>query len=317
MIESLDKTLLLEEAERLTKEILEDRAPRKRRSDAGKKRGPNSKTRSDAGLKRESYNSCMPLMKTYLSVKNKLLKKAPVEGEEPVSQDQNGIFNIIHRHNRTINGNYAIVHRGQAYNRTVKHVKGYTIDLERLRFMAIQDAVYNDFSCQDTIRFKQELESLNLPKNTSFFELFSRLYHIPEEDVLRWSYNEWRQVYDLEFKDGKQIDQDFRFDYRCKPGTEAFREKYVAQLFESAQRDMEELKKTKEYINERARYRASLIACGQVYYKDILLANEAESASWSMKKLTTEVNKLIDYDVIGQEVERYMLDWLEKKITNN
>ena len=63
--------------EELLKRVAEltNKQPRKPRSDKGRTRGPNSKVRSDKGTHRPLYTNAMPAMKTYLSVKNKLLNR--------------------------------------------------------------------------------------------------------------------------------------------------------------------------------------------------------------------------------------------------
>lgn len=301
--------------EELLKRVYEltDKQPRKPRSDKGKTRGPNSKVRSDKGTHRLVYINAMPAMKTYLSVKNKLLNRELTDDDEPLRLDHNNIFIVINRKSKSKDFNHTIIHRGKAMNRTVKHIKGYTIDVEKLRFLALQDALFDDFTCYDAFRFKQELKAFCLPNNTSFFELFSKLYHIAPEDAPRWKYEEWRQAYDMVCD--KVLEPDFIFDYNCRPGTEAFKQEYGDVIASAREQDLMELSKTKAYINKRARYRDSLIASLEHFHRDKLLQNP-ESVSWSMAKLNKEIASRIDFDDVEQQADNHMIEWSNNILDN-
>lgn len=301
--------------EELLKRVAEltNKQPRKPRSDKGKTRGPNAKVRSDKGTHRPLYTNAMPAMKTYLSVKNKLLNRELTDDDEPLRLDHNNIFIVINRKGKSKDFNHTIVHRGQALHRTVKHLKGYTIDVEKLRFLALQDALFDDFSCHDTIRFQQELKTFHLPNNTSFFELFSKLYHIAPEDAPRWKYEEWRQAYDLVCD--QILEPDFTFDYNCRPGTEEFKEKYGDLIASARERDLMELSKTKAYINERSRYRDSLIASLEHFHRDKLLQTK-ESESWSMSRLNKEIASRIDFSEVEMQADNHMLEWSNNILDN-
>ena len=281
---------------------------RKVRNDKGKARGPNSHIRSDAGMKRASYISLQSKMKTYLSVKNKLLSKVVSNEDESLQLDHNNIFIVIKRKNKSVQGYNQVVYRGKALHRTVKHIQVKSIDLEKFRFEAIQDALFNEFTTRDAARFKQELKALNLTEDCSFFKLFCELYHIKSEDAPRWKYEDWRVMYDM--VSSQVLPSEFKFNYDERPGTDAFNALYLAD-FRSAK--LAQITSSKEYINERARYRDLLLAQEKQKYRFELL-NDPISEDWTTTKLSREVNKRIDKIRINKQVEEYMSAWCEKKL---
>ena len=286
---------------------------RKVRSDKGKSRGPNSKVRSDLGTRRTRYVNLQPKMKIYFSVKNRLLHRVVTDEDEALQLDHNNIFIVIKRKNKSVKGYNQVVYRGKALHRTVKHIQVKSIDLEKLRFEAIQDVLFDDFTCQDAVRFKQELRVLNLPNNCSFFDLFAELYHVEPEDVPRWKYEDWRVMYDI--VSSQLLPPEFKFRYDERPGTEEFNRKYGEAFELKRLSDLAELANSKEYINEKARYRDLLLAQEKQKYRFELL-NDPASEDWTINKLTREVNKRIDKEKIDKQVEDYMLEWSNNKLNN-
>lgn len=284
---------------------------RKVRNDKGKTRGPNSHIRSDAGIKRTSYINMSPKMKTYFIVKSRLLNRTISNEDESLQLDHNNIFIVINRKNKSIHGNNQVVYRGKAIHRTVKYIKGKSLDLERLRFEALQESLFDDMDSRDCENFWQEIEALNIPDYPIFLDLFCALYHVEPQDAPRWKYDDWRTMYNLVSDD--ILSKDFIFKYNERPGTEAFSNKYGNELTAYQVAQLMEFTRTKAYINEKARYRDLLLSKEKEYYRQELLKDPA-SESWSINKLTREINKRIDKNQIDKQVEEYMRVWSRNKL---
>ena len=125
------KEELLQELEELGYDPL---TGRKHRSDAGIKRGPNSHIRSDAGTSK----NCRVLepVVLYSRVLNNLLKDTRECVQ--VQKDINDIYLPIVRPSTVQMINHNVVTHGVSKARTVKHIAGYTTDLEKDRVEALQ-----------------------------------------------------------------------------------------------------------------------------------------------------------------------------------
>lgn len=283
---------------------------RKQRSDKGTIRGPNSKTRSDKGEKRLPYASRDPIV-SYQIVKTRLLSKEVSSQDDGLQLDINGIFCPVIRQNKTKNEEYFVVIHGVKKNRTVRHIKGYTVDLEKYRFEALQNAASN-MPIPEEYRsiFKREIEQTNA---NTWIELFCRLYHIKEEDYLLWTYEHWKNDYLIICEE--KLDNNFQFNLRYSPGSEQFMPEYSFRIGELRQEKEETLALSKEYENVRARYRDLLLSKAEQQIRNELLSQQ-EFDELSKTQLDKLVRKQINKEEINNQVEDYMKSWLSNKVQN-
>lgn len=186
--EALRIQKLLEQARQLKKQT------RKPRADKGIQRGPNSKTRSDAGILRPHLSSLAPkeLLTVYLIVKNRLFRSARNE-DYNVYQDQDGFYIPREAPTKTTYKNYIVTHQGARIPRTVKHVQGKKIDLEQYRYQALQDkaTLYPLEIIPE--KYQQQLsQEIRRARATTWLDLFCNWYFLDETEVLTTSYQQWR-----------------------------------------------------------------------------------------------------------------------------
>lgn len=281
---------------------------RKQRSDKGTIRGPNSKTRSDKGEKRLPYASRDPVV-SYQIVKTRLLSKEVSSQDDGLQLDINSIFCPVIRQNKTKNEEYFVIIHGVKKNRTVRHIKGYTVDLEKYRFEALQNAASN-IPIPEEYRsiFKQEIEQTNA---NTWIELFCRLYHIKEEDYLLWTYEHWKNDYLIMCEE--KLDNNFQFNLQYSPGSEQFMPEYAFRIGELRQEKEETLVLSKEYENVKARYRDLLLSKAEQQIRNELLSQQ-EFDELSKTQLDKLVRKQINKEEINSQVEDYMKNWLSNKV---
>lgn len=281
---------------------------RKIRCDKGKKRGPNSKPRSDKGQRHVNAPLQREPLTIYLVMKNKLLKQEVESSEKGVRVDVNGIFIPIVRENTTRNGEYTYVHRGVKVNRTVKHIAGRTIDLEKYRFEALQSIAGNrELTMKEKLGFYYEVD---VTQAETTLELFTRLYHIKEEDYLRWSYDHWRHDYEIV---GGQPLETLTFDIMHSPGTPEFMPEYADRVNELNECRRIELRGTQAYRDERAIYRDRLIGKHTAELTTHIV-NDPVFATLSLRHIESIVRKALPMEQINYAVESHMNEWLENKI---
>lgn len=301
-----EKEILLAQLEAMG---INPQSGRKVRSDADQKRGPNSRVRSDAGTRRyTTYNQPKEPLAIYLNVRGRLLAHSD-DSEFQIMPDQNYIFMPMKTENKTVTHNHSIVYRGKKIFRTVKHIKGKDIDLEKYRFAAI----YSKIICGQILphqrpMFKNELE--RYPSDT-WLELFCQLYHINESDALKWTYNIWISHYIIVCDD--YLSSDFKFNVKYRPGSPEFMPEYADKVNELKQTKTLEIISSKAYINEKAKVRDLLYAKTEEALKLEIMAQPG-SEQYSMQQLDRIVRQQIDYKELDRQVDEHMQNWLENKL---
>ena len=167
---------------------------RKPRSDKGTTRGPNCRTRSDAGLLRPHLSSQSPKdpLTVYFIVKTRSFRSAKNE-DYNIYKDQDGYFIPRKAPTRQVYKNYTVTNRGVRIPRTVKNIQGKDIDLEKYRYIGLQEMAFRkpletpNPSQQDKLK-----EELMVTRATNWLELFTRWYNLTEEQVAITSYEQWR-----------------------------------------------------------------------------------------------------------------------------
>ena len=304
-----EKELLLAQLEALG---VSPESGRKIRSDANKQRGPNSKIRSDAGTQRYSTHGMQkePLA-VYSNVRGRLLSRS-AESDFQIMPDTNYIFMPMKRENKTINQNHFIVHRGKRIFRTVKHIKGNNIDLEKYRFNAIYSKIlYGAIQQHHKPLFKNELD---LYPSETWLELFCQLYHIKENEALKWSYDNWRSHYIIVCDD--YLSPEFKLNIKHKPGSPEFLPEYADKVNELKQTKMLEVVSSKMYINERARVRDLIYTKAEEAIKAEIMA-QPNSEQYTMLQLDKMVRQQVDYKELDRKVDEQMQEWLENKILSD
>lgn len=167
---------------------------RKTRADKGMQRGPNSKTRSDAGIPRPHLSSQSPKepLTVYLIVKNRLFKSATSEDYQ-VNQDINGYYIPRPGPIKQVYKNFIVTSRGQRIPRTIKHVQGKSIDLEQYRYLAFQEKAFREPMVPIPEKYRQQLsQEIKNTRATNWLELFCGWYDLEEDQVAITSYEQWR-----------------------------------------------------------------------------------------------------------------------------
>ena len=311
MDNNLNKQILLTKLSQLG---IDPSSGRKHRLDKGQIRGPNSRIRSDKGSRRfSSLGKTTNPVAQYLSLKTRLLNR-PADSDGPykdyiVQTDQNNIFIPLVKHSSQKYVEYSVVSRSRKIARTVKHIAGYTTDLEKYRFNALQYLALNpSFKIDDKSIFKMEYQLTNTDNP---FDLFCCLYHIAPEDVLGWTYEKWLSHYRIVAD--TELTEDFVFNPEYMPGSPEFMPElwYAADKVNTEQRIAISL--TKEYKNIRARVYGLELSKAKEIIKQRLLA-QPESLEWSMIKLEREINKLVDIEKINFIVDEFMESWVTDKL---
>ena len=288
---------------------------RKRRSDKDQKRGPNSHPRIDKGIRRQiSVGKTSNPLSQYRALKARLLNRSATDfGPDKdyiVQVDFNNIFVPLVKHNSQKYMNHSVVNRSKRIARTVKHVAGYTTDLEKYRFNALQYLLLDTQTSVSTIT-KVFLHEYLITKTDNPFDLFCALYHIAPEDAVRWSYEKWSSYYHM--VSDIVLGSDFVFDLYHPPGSEEF----MPELAETAEQKAIEqrlaITLSKEYKDTYARVRDLELSKAQQAIRQELLALP-ESTEWSMTKLERKVNEKVNKDKINKFVEEFMNDWLEQRL---
>lgn len=304
------KEELLQELEELGYDPL---TGRKHRSDAGIKRGPNSHIRSDAGTSK----NCRVLepVVLYSRVLNNLLKDTRECVQ--VQKDINDIYLPIVRPSTVQMVNHNVVTHGVSKARTVKHIAGYTTDLEKYRFEALQSIASGkkpESRSRETIVFSPEISATKQAFKEieiTWLDVFCLLYHIKEEDYLLWTYKKWRQDYDIVCDE--HLSNDFTFDISHRPGSESFRPDLAGKVMAKYQEKIEAFKQTKEYINKRA------VTRDRITNKYLLplkteLSNKEENAGLSLSALDKKARSLLPQEQIDKEIEEVLEQYVESKV---
>lgn len=301
-----DKEMLLQQ---LTELGIDPSSGRKARSDKGVSRGPNSKVRSDAGSHRLStLGVAKDPLAVYLSVRSRLLNSSASDDTQ-ILPDINDIFMIMTRDNRVINEQHSIIHRSKKIFRTVRHVKGYDIDLEKYRFVAIQSKILEgDIPAHYRPAFNYEIEKYNV---STWLELFCALYHIDSSEALKWSYKTWREHYlivcDIVLAD------DFKFNYEYYPGSPEFLPEYAQAAKDLQAEKTLTLISSKAYKDYRARVRDRLYGNELMSIKQELIIADTEN-KYSMEQLTKMAKEQLDTKRIEAQIEQEMQEWLNDKL---
>ncbi len=282
---------------------------RKSRSDKGKTRGPNSKVRSDKGTHRiATYGVQKSPRAIYAALRARLLNREITYNSLVIEQDINSIFMPAIKEDQVREGYYSVVIHGVKKERTIKHIKGYSVDLERYRFEALQDlAAPTQFTEEDGQLFKQEIF---LTRATTYLDLFCRLYHVREEDYLRWTYKHWKEDYLIVCDE--LLDNEFTFNLEHHPGSSEFMPEYASKVIELQQEKYMQVISSKEFTNMRARVRDLEISKVQEAIKSKLLEDPL-NAHKSLAAINREAREKVDMGQVDQAVEEFMTLWLRDK----
>ena len=263
---------------------------RKVRSDKGVKRGPNSKCRSDKGLQRTRKES-LPVS-IYCRVRKRVLNNNLYEDKYCYANDplidKNGLFRLITRSGYTKEGYYEIVSHGLAKHRMVKHIAASTVDLEKYRFEALYDLMMRKGNeSPDESIFSQEINHTNAD---CYYELFQRLYHLPYDTLVFWTYEHWKHDYDI-VKD-TYLESDFTFNFHSAPGTPSFMPEYESVLEENKLARRLEIENSHEYKVLYSKERDKILSkiCEQ-YRQEIL--NDPLSEGLTQTAISRRVSKRV------------------------
>ena len=260
---------------------------RKPRADKGIQRGPNSKTRSDAGILRPHLSSQSPKepLTVYLIVKNRLFKSARDE-DYNVYQDQDGYYIPRSAPTKITYKNYIVTSQGARIPRTVKYAQGKTVDLEEYRYKALQDkAILTPLEIIPE-KYQNELQQeIKKTSATTWLDLFTRWYFLDETDVLTTSYQQWRE---------KQYGND-------------------------AQERLNKILLSKKYENERARVRDREYS--KVFERlRIEVINDPSNAHMTMLQVEKVVRQQIKDRGLDEEIDnivkKHMDQWVDEQIMN-
>ena len=168
---------------------------RKPRADKGMQRGPNSKTRSDAGIPRSPSSAPRSPLTVYFIVRSRLFRSAKDE-DYNVYQDQDGYYIPRPGPVKQVYKNYIVNNHGLRIPRTVKNVQGKDIDLEKYRYIAFQYMAFqNPLDAPSPSQAQQLYVEFRTTLATNWLELFTRWYHLEEEQVAITSYEQWRDIH--------------------------------------------------------------------------------------------------------------------------
>lgn len=289
---------------------------RKPRSDAGKKRGPNSKIRCDAGKKRDIQPEMR--LKSALTMYKKMRSQYLADESVEVGKDTNGIYVPVQQSDRRVDENTIVISRGQRLFRSTRIRKGRYIDLERYRFNALQEIASDQWTAETYSLFANEVCDLldsNDPSQSpidSPLDLFVRLYHIREEDYIFWKYEDWRREYSIVYNDSQPLSDDFVFEYNKHVGIDYALE-YAEDLKLAKDTTMSEIENSRSYTLTMARMRQYLYS---KQYSEVSrkITTDPANSGLTYTQLQTLIDKSIDKDKLDKDLEDYMVNWLEEQI---
>lgn len=288
---------------------------RKARSDKGKTRGPNTKSRSDKGIPRNRRESS-PLS-IYCRVRSRVLNnlhddKYGFANDKCI--DQNGIFKIMKRDDYTKEEYHQVISHGVARQRTIRHIAGSTIDLEKYRFEALYNlAATSPNEMPDRFYFAQEINHTGT-EHDCWFNLFVRLYHLDERDALLWTYEHWRKDYEI-LKD-TYLAPDFTFNFKHSPGSAQFMSECSELVEQRIKERRLQIIASHEYVVEYARVRDTYLSRVREQYRRQLL-NDPTSSTLSKVALNRRVTQMItdvDKECIEADTNADMNTWINKKL---
>lgn len=268
-----------------------------KRSDFGKKRGPNSKKRSDIGHPRISSRKPKDLYIVYKSLRNKLLNKE--SDNFKLSVDINNIWIPQEPYATSKSQEYFVVTHGVRVNRTIKYKYHKGIDLEEYRFNAIQDKA---------LEFPDDKIPYDLSKEVKYYDikwyqLFEKLYHIPIDQVRLWSYKKWRLAYNAIYGPTIKLTEEYMFCYNDKI---AINKEYMNKL-------IEEIKDSKEYINYKAYELAKLSTQMSIPIMQELMSDDAYK-DLSISKLKKIVDERLDKEKLNEQLAKSLSEFINEKL---
>lgn len=289
---------------------------RKPRSDAGKKRGPNSKVRCDAGKKRDIQPDMR--LKSALTMYKKMRSQYLADESIEVGKDINGIYVPIQESDRRVNADTIVISRGQRLFRSTRIRKGRYIDLERYRFNALQEISSSQWTAETYGLFANEVcdlldsEDPSQSPIDSPLDLFVRLYHVREEEYIFWKYEDWRREYSIVYNDAVPIDDLFVFECGKHVGID-----YAMEY--KSDKDAETENKRLEVMNSREYTIVKAATRQYIYSQEYSRVSKAVFEDPANSKLTyDELRKLvdsqIDYQAITDKVEAAMQEWVSEKL---
>lgn len=287
---------------------------RKVRSDKGKERGPNTAIRKVETTPRSTKGIQKDPVAVYAALKGKLLNKETSPTDTyTVIEDINGIFLLMKRENHTVENKYVIVHRGQALNRTVKHIQGYTTDLESYRFRALQSIVSNSgFNEKEERLFKKEIDTY---KVNNPLDLFCCLYRVHDYDCLMWSYEKWRKDYDIAAPSLPENIQ-ICFELNKRPGTENFLP-WLAEDRALLLLDREiEIYGSREFSMKKASVYREVYAAQFLKAQQAVLSNKQYNLL-SKAQIDKEIHKRIKKNYVNSLVDERMREWVKEQMRDD
>ena len=285
---------------------------RKIRSDSGHERGPNSHVRSDVGSARNTRGIKQEPLTIYMKLRSRLLSNLD-NSQLVIEPDINHIFMPAKRESKIEHGNFTIIHHGVKIFRRVRHIKGYEVSLEKYRFNALQSKIlHGEILPHQKPAFKYELSLFS--NVTTWLELFCSLYHVNEQDALKWTFDKWWNDYIVVCDE--ELSDEFKFNIKYSPGTPEFLPEYAERVIEIKNEKIQKVISSKAYENEYARVRDLYTAKEHERIKvDILALPDSEQ--YTMVQLDKIVKKQIDNNLIQRQINEHMDKWLEDKIINN
>lgn len=289
---------------------------RKPRSDAGKKRGPNSKVRCDAGKKRDISPDMR--LKSALTMYKKMRSQYLADTSIEVGKDINGIYVPIQESDRRVDADTIVISRGQRLFRSTRIRKGRYIDLERYRFNALQEIANEQWTAETYDLFAIEVSNLLDSEDPSQspidspLDLFVRLYHVREEEYIFWKYEDWRREYSIIYNDAEPIDDLFVFECGKHVGID-----YAMEY--KPDKDSEIENKRIAIINSREYTIIKAATRQYIYSQEYGRVSKAVFEDPANQNCSyDELNKLIDSQInrqaIVDKVEAAMQDWVSEKL---
>lgn len=241
---------------------MEEKKPRKQRSDKGVPRAPY-----------KSRGSKKDLLNVYYMVLGKIKRKAMRENISLVRRDQNFYYIPIESTYEKEYGSFKQSLVDEGVKREINHTVKYTrtqkpVDLEKYRFEAYQDKAMSSPDLMIPLpnidmtgwlielyghTIKSAMATLSECKFT-WKEFFCLFYHIKESEYDKWTYELWREHY--ERCPYTVFEDDFKFRIDAKPGSPDFMPEYAYKA-----QEVEEAKE-KEAEDKKA-IRAYAARCGQ------------------------------------------------------
>ena len=289
---------------------------RKPRSDAGKKRGPNSKVRCDAGKTRDIQPEMR--LKSALTMYKKMRSQYLADESVEVGKDINGIYVPIQKSDRRVDANTIVISRGQRLFRSTRIRKGRYIDLERYRFNALQEIASDQWTAETYYLFANEVCDIldsNDPSQSpidSPLDLFVRLYHIREEDYIFWKYEDWRHEYSIVYNDSQPLSDDFVFEYNKRVGID-----YALEYMPDKEADTENkrlaIMNSREYTIVKAATRQYIYS--QEYGRvSKAVFEDTNNQNRSYDELRKLIDSQIDFKAITDKVDASMEEWVNEKL---